>query len=503
MREESDSLGILQIDDNALYGIHSVRAAKNFPLATSENPFSVHWFRAMGQIKQAYFITSFELLQSCKAEGIEPSRWKIPSQDQLHVLQKSAAEISAGKHLDSFIVPAIQGGAGTSINMNINEILANVSLRAMGHNPGEYHIIHPIETCNVFQSTNDVVPSALKIALMDLFQRLEIKISATRLMMEHLETRHRSALRFSYTQMQAAVPSTWGRFFSIFSEAFSRDWWRISKCQERLKALNLGGGASGTGLTTPRYIIMKVTDTLRNLTNLPICRAENLTEANANQDLIAEAHSLAKIHALNLEKMTSDLRLLGSDIAGNILKLPAVQTGSSVMPGKINPVIPEFVTAISSKIQSNDSLIAHLCASGTLDLNQNLPMIGHAALESLQLLLGVHDSLTTRLLHNLGVVELDYNELLQTPICTTALIPIVGYEMAEKMARKMQQENLSILQVAEMAGLSPAEIQDQLSPEKLIREGFSLKSTHDIGSKQPSQESKGTQERANGDSHQR
>jgi len=475
MRVESDSFGSAELENSVLYGIHSLRAARNFPLSVQDFPFRKPWYQAMGLVKQAYYSCTADLLKNCSTEGIDPTPWKIPLARTLQIMQQSAEEISQGFHFDSFIVPAVQGGAGTSINMNINEIIANLSLQKIGKNPGSYDEIHPIEACNIFQSTNDVVPSALRVALLKLFQTLEHKISSTRLILEQLENSHRAELRFSFTQMQTAVPSTWGRFFSNYSEALSRDWWRISKCQERLKTLNLGGGATGTGLTTPRYIIMRVTDTLRTLTNLPLSRAENLAEATANQDQIAEAHSLAKIHALNLEKLSNDLRLLGSDLAGNTLKIPAVQTGSSIMPGKINPVISEFLNAITTKVQTNDSLISHLCAGGVLDLNQNLPAIGHAALESLELLNAGHQTLSEQLLKGIHIEALDFATLIQTPVCATALIPAFGYEKASLIARRMQAESIDVFSAAKKEGLEPKNIKKELTPEKLVREGFSLR----------------------------
>ena len=185
--------------------------------------------------------------------------------------------------------------------------------------------------------------------------------------------------------MQEAVPSSFGILFSTYNEALSRDWWRVSKCSERIKQVNLGGGAIGTGLSLPRFFIMEVVPELRKLTGLPLAHSENLSDATSNLDRWVEIHATLKAHAVNLEKMSSDFRLLSSDLAGDkIISIPDRQVGSSIMPGKINPVIPEFVISAAHKIYSNDVLISSLCGQGTLELNAYLPVIGCAVIESYQ-----------------------------------------------------------------------------------------------------------------------
>ena len=297
-------------------------------------------------------------------------------------------------HFDHFIVPAVQGGAGTSINMNINEIITNSALLKTGHRCGEYNIIDPLEHANIYQSTNDVIPTALTVAVMKLLQSLEEKINILRQKVEKFEKKNREKLRPGYTQMQEAVPSSFGLLFSTYNEALSRDWWRVSKCSERIKQVNLGGGAIGTGLSLPRFFIMEVVPELRNLTGLPLAHSENLSDATSNLDKWVEIHATLKAHAVNLEKISSDLRLLASDISGyRSSQLPERQVGSSIMPGKINPVIPEFVISASHKIYSNDVLVSSLCGQGTLELNAYLPVIGCAVIESINLLISCNHSL--------------------------------------------------------------------------------------------------------------
>ncbi len=193
--------------------------------------------------------------------------------------------------------------------------------------------------------------------------------------MEKLEKKYRNTLRIAYTQMQEAVPSTYGRLFSSYSDALSRDWWRVSKCLERIKVVNLGGSAIGTSIAVPKYFVAEVVSRLQQITGLPVTRGENLSDATSNLDPFVEVHGILKAHAVTLEKMANDLRLLASDIhGGHSLSIPKKQTGSSIMPGKVNPVIPEYVISCAHRVYSNDQLIAGLSAQGCLELNAYLPL---------------------------------------------------------------------------------------------------------------------------------
>jgi len=233
-RTENDYLGSMQIPANALYGIHSVRAKENFPDTT---PFHVEWYQAMGLVKQACYTTYAEMVQALRDEKlIADSKSFIPNK-VIDALIVAAGQVHEGKYFDNFIIPAIQGGAGTSINMNVNEIIANAALIQLGHKPGDYSIIDPIEQANIYQSTNDTVPTALRVAVVRLLTQLEELINNTRQAVENIEKAHRNSLRIGYTQLQAAVPSSYGQLFSTYSEALSRDWWRVSKCFERIKKL--------------------------------------------------------------------------------------------------------------------------------------------------------------------------------------------------------------------------------------------------------------------------
>ena len=360
--------------------------------------------------------------------------------------------------------------------MNINEIIANAALLKLGRKPGDYSFIDPVEHANIFQSTNDVIPTSLKVAVMKLLQELESAINEIRSKVEEMENAHRNDLRIGYTQMQEAVPSSFGKLFSTYSEALSRDWWRVSKCFERIKLVNLGGGAIGTGLAIPRFFIMEATGFLRNQTGLPVARSENIADATSNLDSWVEIHATLKAHAVNLEKMVSDLRILASDLGNKDVALPQKQAGSSIMPGKINPVIPEYVISSVHRIYANDQLITSLCALGCLELNAYLPVIGSSLIESLKLLIAADRTIKSNLLEeikiNTGTGE---TKLFLSPAITTALVPFIGYNMASELAKTMKLKGMDIFAAnEELKMIDREKLKTLLKPENLLKLGYTL-----------------------------
>ena len=475
VRTEKDIIGEIQVPANALYGIHSMRAKKNFPHNAN---FSDEWYKALGMTKLAVFNTykKFKLAVNEKYPGKDTQINFIPD-NVLNEIAVSATEISEGKHIEHFIVPVVQGGAGTSINMNVNEIIANVSLLKMGEKPGNYSIIDPVEHANVFQSTNDIIPTSLKVAILGLLTKLEISINNLRSKTELLEKEHRNTLRIAYTQMQEAVPSSYGRLFSTYNDALSRDWWRVSKCFERIKTVNLGGTAIGTGITAPRFYIMEVVQELQRLTKLPVTRAENLADNTANHDSFVEIHATLKAHAVNLEKMMNDIRLLSSDlISNNEMQIPVKQIGSSIMPTKVNPVIPEYIISIAHIIYSNDQLISGLAAQGTLDLNAYLPVIGNALIESINLLIAANKTLSENLFEELIInKETASKKLFHSAVITTALIPYIGYNKAGQLASEMRKNNIDVFQSNNKLKLiSEEKLKRILNADNILKTGFTV-----------------------------
>ena len=474
MRSEKDFLGTVEISEEALYGIHSKRAQVNFP---NPIPFHQEWYQAVGQVKQACYQTyeQFKKLAHQKYDHQPPLVFF--NDEVIQALEKAAKEVAQGDHFDHFLVPAIQGGAGTSINMNVNEIIANRALQIIYKKPGEYQFIDPIEQANVYQSTNDVIPTALKIVIMQLLKKLEDAVNKSRKACEQLERKYRNTPRPAYTQLQEAVPTTYGRMFAAYNDALSRDWWRISKAWERIKVVNLGGGAIGSGISVPRYFIMEVVQQLKDITKLPLSRGENLGDITSNLDSLVEVSAILKAHAVNLEKMLSDLRLLASDLTRSALSIPKKQTGSSIMPGKVNPVIPEFVISSCHQIYANDQLITSLSAQGQLELNAYLPQIGHAMIDNLKLLISSNETMTNNLLNGIEIdEEKSITDFYKSPALSTALSPFIGYHKAAEMAKLMKNEALSIFEANQQLQLIKKEkLQNIMKLENLTSLGFSLK----------------------------
>jgi aspartate ammonia-lyase len=481
MRTEKDFLGEIRIPASALYGIHAARAADNFP---NKDLFHIEWYEAAGKVKQACYETVLMFREAVEKEYPDlVQQLRIPEKEKLEVLIAAAREVCIGEHFSHFIIPAVQGGAGTSINMNINEIITNRALQLIGKLPGDYDAIDPVEAANIYQSTNDVIPTSLTIAVMELLKKLEEAVNANRLQTEHLENKYRNAIRLCYTQLQEAVPGTYGQLFSNYSDAFSRDWWRVSKASERIKQVNIGGGATGTGVSIPRFYIMEVGNQLRRITGLPLAQGENLADSTSNLDSLVEVHAILKAHAVNMEKFASDLRLLSAGVKGEKeVLLPEKQSGSSIMPGKVNPVIPEFVISSVHHVYANDQLITGLAGQGQLDLNAYLPSIGHALLSSLKLLISANHAFREHLLKGLEIDEtVAASRLFRSPAVTTALSPLIGYHRAGELARTMKHENTDIFEANDRLGLLPADrLKRIMQPEYLLKKGFSMKDIRDL-----------------------
>lgn len=475
MRVEKDFLGEVSLPDDALYGIQAYRAKMNFPDTT---PFFKEWYQSIGVVKLACYQTYRSFSDALAKSGHTALHFKLIPDSILHALEIAATEVSEGKHFDNFIVPAVSGGAGTSINMNVNEIIANVALLKCGFLPSDYGIIDPIEHANVYQSTNDVIPTALKVTLLKLLVQLEESINTLRGAVEKQEDKSRNLMRVGATQMQEAVPTSYGKLFSGYSDALSRDWWRVSKCFERIKVVNLGGSAIGTGLGVPRFFIMEVSPRLQTLTGLPITRSENLSDTTANLDSFVEVHAILKSHAVNLEKIVNDLRLLASDLlAPNDISIPQKQIGSTIMPAKVNPVIPEYVISVAHKVYANDQIVSSLAGQGCLDLNAYLPLIGHSMIDSLKLLISANKTVCDNLISGIQFHgKVSETKLWQSPAVSTALGPYIGYHQAAELARYMKEHKVDIFEANDSLNL----VEDQklhliLKPENLLKLGYSIK----------------------------
>ena len=459
-RVETDLLGSKQIPANALWGIHTARAVENFPL--SGRPVHPELIKAFGEVKLACAQINMQLgflNENKKAKAIEAA----------------CSEMSAGLLNEHILVDALQGGAGTSTNMNVNEVIANRALQLLGEKPGSYKIISPLDDVNLHQSTNDTYPTALKIAAIRLLRQLEQNVLNLQEAFQQKEKEFAHIVKIGRTQLQDAVLTTLGREMSAFAEAFNRDRWRIYKCEERLRVVNLGGTAIGTGLGAPKQYIFRVVDRLRENTNIGLSRAENLIDGTQNVEVFVEVSGILKAHATSLLKISNDLRLLssGPDAGFGEIILPAKQSGSSIMPGKINPVIPEAVAQIAIRVMGNDQIISQACSAGNLELNQFLPLIADALLENLMLLNNA--SLVFRENCVLGIIankEVCKRNVENSTASITALIPKLGYEKACEFINIARNESITIKQaVLKSKLISEPEYEELISPESVCRLG--------------------------------
>ncbi len=459
-RVEKDLLGQLPLPAEALWGIYTQRSVENFPIShRTVHPVLI---QAYGAVKLACCQVNYEL-------GYIPEVIFNP-------IQAACQEMMAGKLNEAIRVDALQGGAGTSTNMNVNEVLANRALQLMGQPVGTYEVIHPLEHINLHQSTNDTYPTALKVAAIWRLRSLEKQIAALVEVFQHKEQEMASMVKVGRTQMQDAVLTTLGREMSAYAEALARDRWRVYKCEERLRVVNLGGTAIGTGILAPRQFIFRVVDQLRAIVNLGLSRAENLVEATQNLDMFVEVSGILKAYASSLIKISGDLRFLSSGPEAGIgeLKLPPRQAGSSIMPGKINPVIPEAVTQAAIMVCSNDLALTQAVSMGHLELNPFVPLIADCLLTNLDYL-----ERATVILREFCIVGLKGDpercraHVLSSTAVVTALVEELGYDKAQELAQLAIQQNRTIKAMVLNAQLMSEDAFEALvSAERVTRLGY-------------------------------
>ena len=460
-RRERDLLWEREVPAEALWGVHTLRALENFPLAG--RPVHQALVRAFGAVKGACALTN-QRLGAWAADSIKGE-----------AIVRACAEMANGQLDEHVVVDVLQGGAGTSTNMNVNEVLANRALQILGEPLGHYQRVSPLDDINLHQSTNDTFPTAMRVAGLWLLATLEKEVVALQEAFQQKEKAFAHIVKVGRTEMQDAVLITLGREMGAYAEALTRDRWRIYKCNERLRVVNLGGTAIGTGLGAPRAFIFQVVDTLSQLTGLAVARAENLVEATQNADVFAEVSGILKACAVNLLKISSDLRLLSSGPEAGLgeIKLPARQAGSSIMPGKVNPVIPEAVSQAALLVMAHDAALAQACAAGSLELNPFLPLVAHCLLDSLDLLARAAGILRRFCVEGMTADEDRCRAHVQASTAlVTALVARVGYEAASNIAHKASERRCSIREVVLAEGvLSEQEFDELTTPEAVCRLG--------------------------------
>ena len=458
-RIERDLLGERQVPAHALHGIYTERALENFSLAHRPvRPALVH---AYGEVKLACARTNHELgfLDDAVA----------------HALETACSELAEGLLDQHVLVDALQGGAGTSTNMNVNEVLANRTLQILGRPLGDYDAVNPVEHVNLHQSTNDTYPTALRVAALHLLADLERDLVALQEAFQAKEKEFARVVKVARTQLQDAVLITLGREMSAYAEAFARDRWRVYKCQERLRVVNLGGTAIGTGLAAPRRYIFRVIEHLREITGLGLARAENMIEATQNTDSFVEVSGILKAVASNLLKVATDLRLLSSGPAAGLgeIKLPPRQAGSSIMPGKVNPVIPEAVSQAALVVVANDQALTMACSMGNLELNAFMPLVADSLLGSIELLANTCDVFRRLCVEGIIADEERCRASVESSTAiVTALVETLGYEAAQEIALAASRESKSVREIVlARALLTEKEFDVLISPESVTRLG--------------------------------
>jgi aspartate ammonia-lyase len=460
-RIEHDLLGDREVPETALYGVHTVRALDNFFLAG--RPVHPELVRAYGAVKMACAMTNHAL-------GV----WR-DDEEKAGAIIRACRELSDGLFDDQVVVDALQGGAGTSTNMNVNEVIANRALALLALPPGSYGRVSVLDDINRHQSTNDTYPTALKLAAIRLLRNLEQEVVALQEAFQVKEKEFAGVVKVGRTELQDAVLTTLGREMGAYAEAFNRDRWRIYKCEERLRVVNLGGTAIGTGIAAPREYIFRVVDQLRDLTGIGFARAENLVDATQNADVFAEVSGILKACAVSLLKICTDLRLLSSGPEAGLgeIRLPECQAGSSIMPGKVNPVIPEAASQCAIMVMGYDSVIGWACSSGNLELNPFLPLVAECLLGAIDLLSRACRMLRTKCVEGIQAdAERCRAHVEDSTALATALVCPLGYQKASEIAQRARQTSKTIRELVLSEGLmTPAEFDELMTPEAVCRLG--------------------------------
>ncbi len=458
-RREHDLLGDRDVPATAYYGVHTLRAVENFPI--SGTPISIYpdLISALASIKLAAAKSNAELglLDQTRAEAIVAA----------------AEEVRTGALHGEFVVDVIQGGAGTSTNMNANEVIANRALELLGHAKGDYAFLHPNEHVNMSQSTNDVYPTALKLAGYTGIMRLVEAMAVLRRAFEAKSEEFRDIIKMGRTQLQDAVPMTLGQEFSTYAVMLAEDQQRLREAVALICEINMGATAIGTGINShPDYAAL-VCQHLRTITGIPVVTASNLIEATQDCGSFVQLSGVLKRVAVKLSKTCNDLRLLSSGprVGLGEINLPPMQAGSSIMPGKVNPVIPEVVNQIAFEVIGNDVTVSFAAEAGQLQLNAFEPIIAHSLFKSVNHLRAGCLTLATRCVSGITANREHMRRGVEHSIgIVTALNPYIGYANATEIAREALLTGRSVYDlVLEKKLLTPEQLDQILQPEVLTK----------------------------------
>ena len=461
VRIEHDLIGEREVPASAYWGVHTLRAVENFPITMRAVGLWPELVRALALVKHAAAQTNYEL------GLLDPAKAKL--------IIAACREIANGALHGEFVVDQIQGGAGTSTNMNANEVIANLGLLRMGHACGDYAHLHPNDDVNRSQSTNDVYPTAIRVAILSKIDGLCGAMSELKAAFEERAARFSSVAKVGRTQLQDAVPMSLGMEFASFAVTVGEDIDRVRQLGALLTEVNLGGTAIGTGINAPKDYGKRAVAHLARITGFNLVQAADLVEASSDLGAFVTFSGVLKRIAVKLSKICNDLRLLSSGPRAGIgeISLPAVQAGSSIMPGKVNPVIPEVVNQVAYQVIGNDLTVTMAAEAGQLQLNAMEPVVVFNILESIRILTNAINVLTTRCVKGIEAnVERCAALLENSLVLVTALAPRIGYDSAAAVAKHAQAHGLSLRQSAEaISGLSAAELDELLSAERVLRDG--------------------------------
>ena len=459
VRREHDLLGERSVPANAYYGVHTLRALENFPITGT--PISIYpdLVAALACVKEAAALANNEL--------------GLLADDKARVIAEACEEVRNGSLLSEFVVDVIQGGAGTSTNMNANEVIANRALELLGRQRGDYQYLHPVEDVNMSQSTNDVYPTAVKLALHFGIKHLTTAMAELRAAFDEKAREFADVLKMGRTQLQDAVPMTLGQEFSTYAVMLEEDEQRLKEAALLIHEINLGATAIGTGINAhPKYAEL-VCARLTDITGIQLIVAPNLVEATQDAGAFVQLSGVLKRVAVKLSKTCNDLRLLSSGPrAGlNEINLPAVQAGSSIMPGKVNPVMPEVVNQVAFEVIGNDVTVTLAAEGGQLQLNAFEPIIAHSLFKSLTHLRSACLALAVRCVKGITANKAHLRWLVENSIgIVTALNPFIGYERTTAVAKEAYETGRSVYElVLEKGWMTKAQLDDVLKPEVLTQ----------------------------------
>ena len=455
-RVEKDSIGAKDVPADVYYGVQSLRAAENFPITGLR--MHPELIRSLACIKKAAALANREagLLDVSRADAIV----------------RACDEILAGRLREQFIVDPIQGGAGTSINMNANEVIANRAIELLGGVKGDYALVNPNDHVNCGQSTNDVIPTAGKMATLRLLQKLETELDRLRAAFEDKSREFDHVIKMGRTQMQDAVPIRLGQEFRAYADAVRRDTVRMDKAMDEMRTLNMGGTAIGTGINADETYLRRIVPILSEVSGMALTQASDLIDATQNPDPFVAVSGAVKTCAVTLSKIANDLRLMSSGPRTGFgeINLPARQNGSSIMPGKVNPVIPEVVNQVAFLIIGNDMTVTMASEGGQLELNAFEPIIFYCLFQSIGTLTYAVHTFVDNCVTGITANEERCRELVEGSVgVITALTPHIGYERAAEVAKLAHRENLTLRESCLRLGYMTAEAFDAAyRPEKMV-----------------------------------